>query len=329
MQKLNNLQYPEISQTTLDSTLSLEPLKNNFEFNKFVRNFKMKYDFNELNTFSFTSEGLIGFMGKLKGKIAVSKGESQAIINAAEFLITLGKEIIFIDLNKDGSVNLEQIKQLDSNTEYIFISSYVMDTFYKTNLEKVKSMTEACIISNVSASQDQIHHTDIALFDAYKLTGFQLHSVVLHNGELNEQFLGEVDYVGINQIFKSINKEIYTCTFKNELIETLKKELNDDIFFFVEPNDTLQNSLHIGLKNIKAREIIRTLSLDDILVTNGEGCSLGLSKPSRIIQEMGYSELESRQALSLSFTKELSSDEILYLAKIIAKKYRHIKAFND
>ncbi|MFW2308252.1 cysteine desulfurase, partial [Aliarcobacter butzleri] len=61
---------------------------------------------------------------------------------------------------------------------------------------------------------------------------------------------------------------------------------------------TLPYTLHFALKDIKAREIIRTLAFDSIFLSKGEGCSLGLSKPSRIIQAMGYDETTRRNAIS-------------------------------
>jgi cysteine sulfinate desulfinase/cysteine desulfurase-like protein len=112
-------------------------------------------------------------------------------------------------------------------------------------------------------------------------------------------------------------------------LETLNGEFNTNIFYFVNPKDTLEYTLHFGLKGIKAREIIRTLALENILVTNGEGCSLGFSKPSRIIQEMTYTESESRWALSLDFSEYLDDETILNVVKKISKKYRQILLLNS
>ena len=85
--------------------------------------------------------------------------------------------------------------------------------------------------------------------------------------------------------------------------------------------------MHFGLKDIKTRELIRTLALNKIFITNGEGCSLGLSKPSRIIQEMGYDETISRNSIHLSFNEQLSDEIIENIVNIIANKYLQIKSF--
>lgn len=327
MYKLNHLQYPNVKEYTIDSSLSLEPLKNNFEFDKLVRNFKVKFGFEKLNSFSFSADGFLAMMLRLRGKIAVSLGESQAIISAAQSYQELGFNIIFIPLNKKGEVEISVLENI--KVDYIFVSSYVMDTFVKTNLKSIKEITNAKIISNVSACQEQITKTDIALFDAYKLTGFQTHSVALHNEELEEQYLSNYDFIGISTIFDALTKQKFVCDYKSKFLKALEKELEGNMFYFVDNSITLDNSIHFALKNIKAREMIRTLSLSSIFVTNGEGCSLGLSRPSKIIQSMGYSELESRQALSLSFSEVLNEDDIQKITKAIAKKYRQIRALND
>jgi hypothetical protein len=324
MYKLNFLQNPVINSFELTKDIALEPLKSNSLVEDFIKNFKERFDFKSLNTFSFTKDGFLSMMLTLKGTIQVSLGESQAIIDAANEYKNLGFDINFISIKKDGHINYDEIKQSD----YIFISSYIMDTYVKVDLEKVKKLTDAKIISNISSTL-QRSFCDIALLDSYKLTGFSFSSIILHNEVFEEQYSGSLDTVCIYQIKTAIDNFKTETSYKNEFKNALNNEFKDDIYYFVNSEDTLPYTLHFGLKNIKAREIIRTLALGDIFVTNGEGCSLGLSKPSRILQEMGYEELESRWALSLSFCEELNSEDIIKISKIIAKKYRQIKALND
>ena len=91
----------------------------------------------------------------------------------------------------------------------------------------------------------------------------------------NGTFSTEANEALENQKFETTTKEIFK--------EKLQNILKDDAYFFVDNTQTLPYTLHFALKNIKARELIRTLALDEIYISNGEGCSLGLSKPSRIL----------------------------------------------
>ncbi|PHR73067.1 MAG: cysteine desulfurase [Arcobacter sp.] len=324
MYKLNVLQYPVLKDISIDSSYSLAALSNNENLKVLLEEYKNRFSFSSLNTLHFSKESLLGFLLGLDGDIAVSLGESEALIEASKAYKKLGFNLDFIPINKNGQLDYESIKDKYS---YIFVSSYIMDTYVKVDLFEVKKRSKAKIIGNISATLD-CTNIDIAFLDAYKLSGYASSSVLLHNDLLEKQVLGEIDIISLQNIIKT-QAFSYEKENKSMFINALKKELKDDFFFFVDPFLSLENTLHFGLKNIKAREIIRALSLYDIFTSNGEGCSLGLMKPSRILQEMLYSENDSRQALSFSFTSIFSKEDIDYICKIISKVYRQIKVLND
>lgn len=324
MIKLNSLQYPNVLPIEYDEQIALSPLKNNDKMERKISQFASSFGFKNLNTFKFNKDGFVSLMLNLEGKISVSLGESEAIVQAANTLIEKGFDIKLIPLRKDGKLDLEKLEKSD----YIFCSSYVMDTYIKIDLKEVKSKSSAVVISNISATLDS-ENCDIALLDAYKLTGYSMDSILLYNEEFSESPISEISTLSIIQIEKNIPLINRVTSIKEKFMEALNNELKDNIFYFVHSNECLEYTLHFGLKGIKAREIIRTLALDNIEVTNGEGCSLGLSKPSRILQEMSYKEEESRWALSLDFSTELTNDEIEKTVKKMAKKYRQIIALNS
>jgi cysteine desulfurase len=326
--KLNSLQYKNMQNLHISSDLSLGILKNNNEFESLTKEFKSKYSFGNLKTFSFDKDSFLGLLLELnkQGSIAISVGETHALIEAGKAFEELGFKLIWIDLNKDGKVNMEQIK--NSNTDFLFLSSYVMDTFVKTNIQEIKKQTKAKIISNASANFDK--NSDVIYFDSYKLTGFSSAGVLLFDDELfSEQSIGFINTIAVYTIFEALKTQVFERSVQKIFKEKLQNTFKDDIYFFVDSSDVLEYTLHFALKNIKAREMIRTLGLNEIHITNGEGCSLGLSQPSRIIQAMGYDELTSRNALSLTFTEILSEEEVEKIVNIFAKKYRQIIVLNQ
>ena len=140
--------------------------------------------------------------------------------------------------------------------------------------------------------------------------------------------IGFIDTLASKYCFEALENQKFDLQMKEKFLKKLKEKFQDNIYFFVEPNDTLDYSLHIALKGIKARELIRTLALNKIFLTNGEGCSLGLSKPSRIIQAMGYDELTSRNSLQLSFATSFSDEEIEKIVNSMYLKYKQIKSLS-
>lgn len=328
IKKFNILQYSNMQKERISEDLSLSILNTNLEYKALEKRFLEKYDFEKLNSFSFCKDGFFSLLLNLskKGKIAISIGETQSLIDAAKKAEDFGVKIAYINLQKDGNINYEEIKNLE--IDFLFISSYIMDTFVKIDLEKVKTLTKAKIISNASANFSAL--SDVIYFDPYKLTGFSFHGLILYNDEfLEEQKIAFKDTIALDFISQSLENQKFNYEMKALFEKKLKETFKDDIYFFVDNTFTLEYSLHIGLKNIKARELIRTLALDSIHITNGEGCSLGLSKPSRIIQAMGYDELSSRNSISFTFTQGYSEEEIDKIVSKIAKKYRQIKVLNQ
>ena len=328
MYKLNFLQYNNMQNLHINSELSLNILSDNQKYLELEKEFLSKYSFENINYFSFCKNGFLGLLLELnkKGKIAISLGETQSLIDAANLFESLGFEIVYLDLLKDGNVNISKLE--NQNIDFLFLSSYVMDTFIKTSLKEVKKLTSAKIISNASASFDK--NSDVIYFDAYKLTGFFTHSLILFNDDLfEEQVISSKDVITLKNILEALENQKFETTTKEIFKEKLQNILKDDVYFFVDNKQTLPYTLHFALKNIKARELIRTLALDEIYISNGEGCSLGLSKPSRVIQVMGYDETTSRNAITLSFSEKYDEQTIEKVVNKIAKKYLQIKVLNQ
>ena len=326
MYKLNYLNYPEANDLSLSKALSIEALSSNVAFESLSKSLTSRFNFSSLHTFSFSKEGFLGLMLELSVDIAVSRGESEALVQAALLYESLGFNVTYVGVMPNGEIDYKALKTLKE--EYLFLSPYVIDTFVQVDLKKVKELFSGTLISNISATLNATN-CDIVYFDVYKLSGYFTHSVLLHNELFEEQNLANIDTVGLKLIVDALNKKFEPISCKSEFIKVLKSTLKDDLILFVDADATLNNVIHFGLKGIKAREVIRNLSLSNIFVTNGEGCSLGLSRPSRIIQAMGYTELESRQALSLSFNRNLDSEEILSIVSKISKSYRQIKALHE
>lgn len=87
---------------------------------------------------------------------------------------------------------------------------------------------------------------------------------------------------------------------------------------------TPPNTLALGLKGIKARNLIQSLLFDDIGVINGQECLFGFARPSFVLREMGYSEAQARELLSLSFL-DISPSVIPEIAQKIAKRYLQLR----
>ena len=310
MYKLNSFFQPNFSSVTISSDDSLNPFFEN-GVSSLRSQVAGSFGFSNINTFSFTPEGIFGFMNTLEGKIGVSVYECEYIIQGAELLRKSGGDVTFV--NRDFK---------SKDFDYLFISPIAVDTFEILDIDNL----DCKVISNISFTRESAS-CNYALIDSQKLCGIGSFGGLLFNEGLSRDSDMQTDVIAL-KIFQEARPLKSLQNIKTQFLNRLKELLQEDLDFFVNPEYTHKNTLHLRLKGIKARELIRSLALEDVVISNGERCSLGLSQPSRVIQEMGFSEAESRESLSLSFEDEFNEEEITEISKKIAKKYRQIKALS-
>lgn len=264
-------------------------------------------------------------------KIAASSKLSYFCMEAVRLLEAKGREIVYVAANKDGSLSKESLSAAKkSGAEYLFCAVVDEDTFFVEDMAAVAQFFEPQkTILDISNGVKKIDSPKVlaAILWGYKLGGFKSSGVALCDDATAARLDG-IDltvYTHLKSAYESYVFDAEISQARDVFASELKNSLGDDIFLFVEPSKCLPNSVYVGFKGIKARDFIRTLALENIFVTNGELCSLAMSKPSRIISALGFSEEECRNAVSFSFDS-LSMDEIKYLASKIAFKYRQMKA---
>lgn len=313
MIKLNSFFQPTPKTIELHSGHSLNPFFEN-SLGRLKDNLRDYYGFRSLRTFSFTPDGIFSLLSSLNGKVAVSVGESQYIIDGAKRFKESGGDVEFVGFDFSD----------DSKFDYLFISPVVVDTF---EVRDLKGFSKTKIISNLSFSREKTQ-SDFVLLDSLKIAGIGNFGAILFNEAFEENTLLETDIIGLEILQRATQALEDLKETKDLLLKSFQDELGENLDFFLSPTLTHNNTLHIRLKGIKARELIRSLSLEDIVISNGERCSLGLSNPSRVIGEMGFSESESREAITLSFEERFSEEDVSKIVKTISKKFRQIKALS-
>lgn len=107
--------------------------------------------------------------------------------------------------------------------------------------------------------------------------------------------------------------------FYNQLKDILKENLS----LFAPLENTLPNALPLRFHSIKARVFLQSLLIAKIYAINGQECLFGFFRPSFVLQEMGYSETQSRELISVSYTN-LGNEEMPPLIKTLAHTYTQI-----
>ncbi|EEO26520.1 hypothetical protein [Helicobacter winghamensis] len=120
-------------------------------------------------------------------------------------------------------------------------------------------------------------------------------------------------------VFKEaiLSKQANTQDLSQSFFHCLQASLKEQCYCFYQ---SPKNTLCLGLKGIKARNLIQSLMFDGIHIINGQECLFGFSQPSFVLRLMGYKEAQARELISLSFL-EISPSLIPQIAQKIAQKY--------
>lgn len=146
-------------------------------------------------------------------------------------------------------------------------------------------------------------------------------SIVAEPFEIDTFFINQTD--GLDLIRSSEDTAVEPTVRSDELMDLMGLYKIDK--FLQSDSKTLANTLLIRLPNIKARSLVNALKIDGIYITNSEACSLTLGTPSLVLQSYGFSEEDSREAMSLSWAPETSKEELFGAVKKMIFRYNQLR----
>ncbi|MDD3467717.1 MAG: hypothetical protein PHE67_11255 [Campylobacterales bacterium] len=297
--------------------------------------FAREFGYSSASFFDFSPFSIahyISFVLPKDAPLAYSAKLSYFCMQAIEILSKSGVKTITVEADKSGSLSKESMRDARTKgAEYLFCAAVDEDTFLMEEMENIFEFFPAQkTILDISNAVKRVDtpKTLLSILWGYKLGSFK-HSGVALCEYPNAAMLENIDigvYGHLKSAYECYGVDEWAKQKRDLFLSILNKEIGNDIFYFVDTELCLANSVYIGFDGILARDFIRTLALDGIYVTNGELCSLALSKPSRILQSIGYGEDKARNGISISFEPNITDEEIKYVASKIAFRYKQLKA---
>lgn len=102
------------------------------------------------------------------------------------------------------------------------------------------------------------------------------------------------------------------------LFNSLRALLGERVGVFTPLEECFGNCLALRIFGAKARVLAQSLLLENVVVINGADCLLGNFKPSFVLKELGYTEAQCRELVSISFM-DIAPSELDLIAHKIAR----------
>jgi len=300
----------------------------------------------------------IAYANKEKGKhIITSKIEHPAVLNTCKELEEQGYKVIYLDVDQNGIVNVEQLKA-SIKTDTILIT--IM--FANNEIGTIQPIEE---IGKIAKENNIIFHTDAVQamgnlkIDVKKLNinalSISAHKFYAPKG-IGALYVGED--VNIKQIQNGGHQEKNKRAGTENLAEIVGmskaleliyknfenhnnkiKELRDYYIEKIQSNivdsklngdriNRLPGNANMSFKNINAEELLFELDEKGICASAGSACSSGSTSPSHVLTAIGlppeWANGTLRVTIGMNNTKEEVDYLINALVEIVNKKINKI-----
>ncbi len=274
-------------------------------------------------------------IGSYRDTIITTRLEHYAVIRPIKYLEKFGFKIIYIDVDKNGLIDTEDLKsKLNDKTLLVSIMAtnnetgtvYPIHEYYKI----IKNNSDALFHCDMSQAFGKIQNVKVGDLDAVTITGHKfggpigisilyvkdkdLFDPLIHGG--NQEFnkragtYNPINISALNIAFEELKDIDYNK------IQKLRDWLDDRIVerFSCSINckevDRMVNTTSITFSNIIGDELIDFLSNEGIFISSSSACSSHEKKPSHVLKAIGLSDEEAYRTIRVSLNRDNTKKEL-------------------
>ncbi len=295
------------------------------------------------------------FLANNKKHIITTKIEHDCVLNACKWLEKQGAKVDYLDVNKEGFVNPEDVKKaITNNTLVVSIIHGNNEIGTIQNIEEIGRIcrekgvylhTDACQSYTKTRLNVKKQNLDLVTLNAHKIHGPKgvgalfvrrgIKIIPLLHGGGHEKGLrsGTENISGIVGFAKAVkltgNRDIKQMEkLRDKLIEGILKIPNTKLNGPTEKR--LCNNINICFENIEGEAIGGYLDAEGICSSTGSACSSHTLEASHVLKAIGKTDLEANSSIRLSlsrYNKEEEIDKVLDALPKVVNKLRKISPF--
>lgn len=280
---------------------------------------------------------------KDKGKhLITSTIEHPSILNTCKYLESIGYEVTYINVDCDGLINLEELKN-SIRKDTVLISIMSANNEIGT-IQKIDEISNICREKNVIFHTDAVQaigniNIDLSNIDSLSLSAHKfygpkgigilyvrkgiLFNPIINGGhqEQNKRAGTEnvPNIVGMGEALKLVYSNLDE---KNKYINDLRDYFESEIkkvipSVKINGVNRIPGVSNITIPGIENDTIVIMLDMKDICISAGSACTSGSIESSHVLKALGLSDEESKNTIRISIGKYNTKEEIDYLVKSI------------
>ncbi len=288
-----------------------------------------------------------------KGKhIITTKIEHHAILHTCEYLEKRGFEITYLNVDRDGLIDLEELKAA-IRPDTILISVMFANNEIGT-IEPIEEIGAIAKERNVLFHTDAVQafgqvpidvdklHIDMLSASGHKLngpkgigflyirSGLKLRSFIHGGSQERSRRAGTENVPGIVGLGKAVERALrimdektkHEIELRDYLIERVKKEIP---YCWVNGHRTkrLPGNVNFSFLYIEGESMLIMLDMKGICASSGSACTSGSLDPSHVLLAIGLKHEEAHGSLRLTLSEENTKEQMDFvvdnLKQIVAR----------
>jgi len=299
---------------------------------------------------NFALKGLFFSHYPEKNHIIITKTEHDCILNTCKWLEKKGAKITYLDVDKEGFVNLNDIEE--AITDKTLLVSVIHGNNEVGTIQNLEAIGKICKEKNVLFHTDACQsftkvdlnvkkqNLDLVTLNSHKIHGPKGVGVLyikdgtkittLAHGGGHERKLrsGTENVSGIVGFAKAVeiakSKDVESMEkLRDKLIEGLLKIPN--VQLNGPRKNRLCNNVNVSFNNIEGESIGGYLENLGIYVSTGSACMSHSLEPSHVLKAIGLSPIQSNSSLRISISKYTTEEDIDYVLDSIEKIVKKLR----
>ena len=299
---------------------------------------------------------LYGPAGKGKKHLITTKIEHHAILHTAMALEKEGFQVTFLDVDKNGRVDLEELKQaITPDTALVSIMAANNEVGTIQPIEEIgKICREKGVLFHTDAVQAFGHmpldvnkmNIDLLSLSAHKINGpkgsgalyirrgLGLRPVIEGGGQERNRRSGTENVAGIVGLGQAAQLAMETMVEESARLKALAKKLTDGVLQIPEtiltgdPENCLPGACSFAISAIEGESLVLYLDMEGICTSTGSACSTGSLDPSHVLMAIGLSHEVSHGSLRVTLGRFNTEEEVDYIIETLPKVVEKLRSMS-
>ena len=299
---------------------------------------------------------LYGPAGKGKKHLITTKIEHHAVLHTAMALEKEGFQVTFLDVDKNGRVDLEELKQaITPDTALVSIMAANNEVGTIQPIEEIgKICREEGVLVHTDGVQAFGHmpldvnkmNIDLLSLSAHKINGpkgsgalyirrgLGLRPVIEGGGQERNRRSGTENVAGIVGLGQAAQLAMETMEEESARLKALSQKLIDGVLQIPEtiltgdPENRLPGACSFAISAIEGESLVLYLDMEGICTSTGSACSTGSLDPSHVLMAIGLSHEVSHGSLRVSLGRFNTEEEVDYIIETLPKVVEKLRSMS-